>query len=217
MLYQKLASLLPGSWAVVEDETNPVFTRDDGAKFYIRQEGKTLTVYKSYIYDKNRCEVVAYTPYSSDNKTGGGKIECDSISFSAEKTEERAASDIARRFLPQFNIWYAATIERRDLENKAEEEKLKTLELISAALGRKSIPTAFRGHCDVDKKAREPRFQFSTGENYGDGNQSDCPVDMEIYVSSQDGVQLRTGYLSRAKALRVIEALKQMCNEDRCE
>ena len=130
-LAAQLTSLTGQQWAAFCNTNKGAWVigyvgRDDGAVLVI-----STPSYKGF-----RLEIYGNGP-KDHNGSWDTRTRPASITMSGEKTPEQIAKDIIKRYLPEYNIWYAKEIERRDARNNAKNRDLAALNRLAALSGEK--------------------------------------------------------------------------------
>lgn len=155
-------------------------------------------------YHKGKIEVT--TRFYKDNKShspsdiyvNNQKLSDISCGFSFSRPADTIAQGIKKRFLGAMDEYYQLMLQKWAGEDNYKINKLQSLVDICTAIGIKPQE-------NYHQKG-EYQYKFST---YG------CDVKVRAYlgeidISSGDNIQITTSYLSREKALKLIEMIKNL-------
>ncbi len=94
----------------VVTEHNPQihFTGGEGRYIWLREDKGRLQVHGNQTFKDAKGSPTFLKAYSPEGKD----IDCPSIGVSVTKTPKQIANDIQKRFLPGYEVYYAAVIQR---------------------------------------------------------------------------------------------------------
>ena len=150
--------------------------------------------------------IMVSTRFYKDNKShspseiyvNNQKLPSISCGFSYSRPADIIANGIKKRFLGAMDEYYQLMLQKWAGEDNYKINKLQSLVDICAAIGIKPQE-------NYHQKG-EYQYKFST---YGCDEKVRAYLG-EIDISSGDNIQITTSYLSREKALKLIEAIKNL-------
>lgn len=181
-----------------EDRESPFdsvrfFCKADPAKgFYIRSD-----------FYRGKIEISVWIKKNPNYRFGDvynearEKISPPVVGFSIDRPAEQIAKGIKTRFFPDFEVYYAAWLKTWQINHDYKNGKENTIRELAEVLGVKA----------ENSHTGEIRESLSC---YSSPHQGLKEYISDVRVSSSDSVEIKTQYLSKDKAVKLLEFLKTL-------
>lgn len=191
-LVKKLAAYFPDYNLIIEEgRWNCRFENkiDQSKGFSLNPDGRGKFTVNEYI--------VKYTNHGGfDVYVENKKLERPTAGFSIDRDPEKIADGIKKRFMPEFEIYFNLwTAKWNNIEN-AKNNKEAAIKEIALLMGGVDVTDYNRGGV---------RENLSS---YNSNNKGIKTYIDNVFVSSVDSIQIKTNYLTREQAKKVLEFIK---------